>query len=308
MPAPKDLDRIDLKDLKNKFTELWGVSAKEGGYGKSPEDIKEKICIKDKHSFSLTSPHVTGGISELESDVRFSSWSESEMVTNKPITEALSDPGYMETYHVEECDAILKQGSIVIAAITSCTNTSNPSVMIAAGLLAKKAVEKGLTVSSNIKNKFSPGSRVVTDYLERTKTKKYLDRLGFDLVAYGKLTCIGNSGPLEECIENAIKEHDLIVASVLSGNRNFEAGPRSCKGKFSDVSAFGRGLCTGWQHRYRYGNRTFRWEEHSILFFLKDIWPSSPKKFQGRYVYWGEQAGNVQAKLCAWFSSNSHLG
>ena len=118
---------------------------------------------------------------------------------------------------------ILTHGSIVIAAITSCTNTSNPSVMLAAGLLAKKAVEKGLKVNPMVKTSLAPGSRVVTDYLKKAGLQKYLDALGFQLVAYGCTTCIGNSGPLDERIEKAIKDHDLITASVLSGNRNFEA-------------------------------------------------------------------------------------
>ena len=95
--------------------------------------------------------------------------------------------------------------------------------MLAAGLLARKAVEKGLKVNPRVKTSLAPGSRVVTDYLEKTGLQKYLNELGFNLVAYGCTTCIGNSGPLDETIENAIKEHDLIAASVLSGNRNFEA-------------------------------------------------------------------------------------
>lgn len=114
-------------------------------------------------------------------------------------------------------------GSVLIAAITSCTNTSNPNVMVAAGLVAKKAVEKGLTVDSTVKTSLAPGSRVVTDYLLETGLQEYLDKIGFNLVGYGCTTCIGNSGPLEEPIENAIREGDLVAASVLSGNRNFEA-------------------------------------------------------------------------------------
>ena len=113
-------------------------------------------------------------------------------------------------------------GSVVIAAITSCTNTSNPSVMIASGLVAKKAVEKGLSVNPSVKTSLAPGSRVVTDYLEASGLTPYLDKLGFNLVGYGCTTCIGNSGPLPEEVENAIKENDLTCASVLSGNRNFE--------------------------------------------------------------------------------------
>jgi aconitate hydratase len=114
-------------------------------------------------------------------------------------------------------------GSVLIAAITSCTNTSNPSVMLGAGLLAKKAVEKGLTVNPTVKTSMAPGSRVVTDYLAKTGLQPYLDQLGFNIVGYGCTTCIGNSGPLHPNIEHAVIENDFVAAAVLSGNRNFEA-------------------------------------------------------------------------------------
>ena len=113
--------------------------------------------------------------------------------------------------------------SVVIAAITSCTNTSNPSVMIAAGLLAKKAVARGLTVPSWVKTSLAPGSPVVSEYLAKSGLLAPLERLGFHVVGYGCTTCIGNSGPLDRELEEAVTKNDLVVASVLSGNRNFEA-------------------------------------------------------------------------------------
>ena len=116
----------------------------------------------------------------------------------------------------------IDHSQVVIAAITSCTNTSNPSVMIGAGLLAKKAVERGLSSKPWVKTSLAPGSTVVTDYLERSGLDEYLDKLGFNLVGYGCTTCIGNSGPLPEAISEAVNEHDLVVCAVLSGNRNFE--------------------------------------------------------------------------------------
>jgi aconitate hydratase len=119
--------------------------------------------------------------------------------------------------------ASLGTGSVVIAAITSCTNTSNPSVMLAAGLLAKKAVERGLRVNPAVKASLAPGSRVVTDYLKKTGLQPYLNKLRFNTVGYGCTTCIGNSGPLDPAIEEAVVKNDLVTASVLSGNRNFEA-------------------------------------------------------------------------------------
>src|SRR5204863_7049801 len=146
-----------------------------------------------------------------------------EMVANRPTP----DPGTEIEAESREVFAQgrthIGHGSVLIAAITSCTNTSNPSVMIAAGLLAKKAVERGLGVDPVVKASLAPGSRVVSDYLNRTGLQPYLDRLGFNLVGYGCTTCIGNSGPLAAPIDDAINKFDLVAASVLSGNRNFEA-------------------------------------------------------------------------------------
>ncbi len=144
---------------------------------------------------------------------------------SKPVTEA----GFGKK--AEEFSTVSAQvngqkvghGSVLIAAITSCTNTSNPSVMLAAGLVAKKAVEKGLKVNPVVKSSLAPGSRVVTDYLNKTGLTPYLDKLGFQTVGYGCTTCIGNSGPLAAPIEEAVVKNDLVAASVLSGNRNFEA-------------------------------------------------------------------------------------
>ena len=134
--------------------------------------------------------------------------------------DALNDTG---RYQDSEGNALdLRHGDVVIAAITSCTNTSNPSVMVAAGLLAKKAVERGMSVQPYVKTSLAPGSRVVTAYLEKAGLQGYLDQLGYNLVGYGCTTCIGNSGPLPEPVADAITDGDLIVAGVLSGNRNFE--------------------------------------------------------------------------------------
>jgi aconitate hydratase len=119
-------------------------------------------------------------------------------------------------------EAYIKHGSAVIAAITSCTNTSNPSVMMGAGLVAKKAVEKGLKVAPHVKTSLAPGSKVVTEYLKTSDLLPYLEELKFDVVGYGCTTCIGNSGPLDEAISEAVSDNDLVVAAVLSGNRNFE--------------------------------------------------------------------------------------
>jgi len=135
----------------------------------------------------------------------------------------VSEGGFGSPGAAAENDETLEDGDVVIAAITSCTNTSNPMVMLGAGLLAKKAVEKGLTVPSHVKTSLAPGSRVVTDYLEKAGLLSSLEAIGFNVVGYGCTTCIGNSGPLPEEIGKEILDRNLVCASVLSGNRNFEA-------------------------------------------------------------------------------------
>ncbi len=144
-----------------------------------------------------------------------------EQEGGSPAAIGVEDPNVHE--HVaQSVKASLKHGSVVIAAITSCTNTSNPSVMIGAGLVAKKAVEKGLSVPAWVKTSLAPGSKVVRDYLDHAGLTPFLEKLKFHIVGYGCTTCIGNSGPLPDEVSKAIDEKDLVVASVLSGNRNFE--------------------------------------------------------------------------------------
>src|SRR5207244_4650018 len=146
--------------------------------------------------------------------------SESEMRDQHP---APDTPEQVPLTAFPKAESEIHHGSVLIAAITSCTNTSNPSVMLAAGLLAKKAVERGLRVNPVVKASLATGSRVVSDYLNRTGLQPFLDQLGFNLVGYGCTTCLGNSGPLRAPIDEAISKYDLVAASVLSGNRNFEA-------------------------------------------------------------------------------------
>jgi aconitate hydratase len=209
-------DRIPLPELKSRFRELFAKPVGENGYGKDVATLSERF----RAQLGRAAP---GGGSEIPPTLRsarardVNAWSETEMVSNRPTPDAtvaeVEAPATVEVGH----------GDVLIAAITSCTNTSNPSVMLAAGLLAKKAVERGLSVSPRVKASLAPGSRVVTEYLARTGLQPYLDRLGFQLVGYGCTTCIGNSGPLDAGIEATVTGHDLVTASVLSGNRNFEA-------------------------------------------------------------------------------------
>lgn len=260
-------DRVSLTELQRTFNQLLAAPIVSGGYGK---ETNPKIYLNSNGSFSPKKHHDSGGI---EKGTVNGGWSEDEMVTNRPFTSPHIDPGYSKEH---PCSGFLTHGSVVIAAITSCTNTSNPSVLIAAGLLAKKAVEKGLKVDSMVKTSLAPGSRVVTEYLNKTGLQKYLDALGFQLVGYGCTTCIGNSGPLDEKIEKMIKEHDLVVASVLSGNRNFEARIHSSvKANFLMspplVVAFalaGRVSIDFDKEPLGYGNK-------GDPVFLREIWPSS---------------------------------
>ena len=167
-------------------------------------------------------------------------------------------------------------GSVLIAAITSCTNTSNPGVMLAAGLVAKKAVESGLSVPGYVKTSLGPGSRVVTDYLEETGLQTYLDKIGFNLVAYGCTTCIGNSGPLAPQIESAIKEGELVAASVLSGNRNFEARVHgSIKSNFLMSPPLVVAYALAGRVDIDLYNEPIGQGSDGSDVYLKDIWPSN---------------------------------
>ena len=166
-------------------------------------------------------------------------------------------------------------GSVLIAAITSCTNTSNPSVMLAAGLLAKKAVEKGLTVNASVKASLAPGSRVVTDYLDKTGLQPYLDKLGFNLVGYGCTTCIGNSGPLAAPIEEAIVKNNLVAAAVLSGNRNFEARVhQNIKANFLMSPPLVVAFALAGRVDIDLANDALGTGKDGKAVYLRDIWPS----------------------------------
>ena len=163
----------------------------------------------------------------------------------------------------------------MIAAITSCTNTSNPSVMVAAGLLAKKAVDKGLKTKPWVKASLAPGSKVVTDYLHDAGLDKYLDQLRFNLVGYGCTTCIGNSGPLAPAISEAIQEHDLVAVAVLSGNRNFE-GRINPDVRANYLASPPWSWLMPWPARWTSTSSPSRWDRiaRANQSYLKDIWPS----------------------------------
>jgi aconitate hydratase len=170
----------------------------------------------------------------------------------------------------------LKHGAVVIAAITSCTNTSNPNVLMAAGLVAKKAVERGLKRQPWVKSSLAPGSKVVTDYLERAGLTRYLDQLGFNLVGYGCTTCIGNSGPLPDAIGQAITDNDLIVSSVLSGNRNFEGRVHPLvKANWLASPPLVVAFALAGTTRINMDREPLGYDDQNQPVYLKDIWPSS---------------------------------
>ena len=170
----------------------------------------------------------------------------------------------------------LKHGAVVIAAITSCTNTSNPNVLMAAGLVAKKAIERGLQRQPWVKTSLAPGSKVVTDYLERAGLTRYLDELGFNLVGYGCTTCIGNSGPLPDAIGQAITDNDLIVSSVLSGNRNFEGRVHPLvKANWLASPPLVVAFALAGTTRIDMDREPLGYDAQNQPVYLKDIWPSS---------------------------------
>ena len=200
-------DRIELGSLKKQFTALFSKPVAENGFSKKPDELARR------HHITLTTGR--GAISDATQQApNGAPLDVVEMVNNRPTPDRVAPKAQA---------ADIGSGDVLIAAITSCTNTSNPSVMLAAGLLAKKAVEKGLTVKPHVKTSLAPGSRVVTDYLSKTGLLPALEELGFSVAAYGCTTCIGNAGDLAPEINDAIVTNDLVCAAVLSGNRNFEA-------------------------------------------------------------------------------------
>jgi len=211
-PEPEFTDVLEL-DLASLVPSLAGP--------RRPQDLVPLTELK--RNFVTSLPGLLGMKAPPErraaAEAALARWN-GEGGASPAVATALDEGAPLE---LDGAEFMLRDGSVVIAAITSCTNTSNPSVMIGAGLLARKAVEKGLATRPWVKTSMAPGSRVVTDYLVASGLLPYLERLGFDVVGYGCTTCIGNSGPLAAPVAGAIEEHHLVAAAVLSGNRNFEA-------------------------------------------------------------------------------------
>ncbi len=194
----------------------------------------------------------------------------------KALTETFGRRGNESLVSVRGTDYELEDGAVVIAAITSCTNTSNPSVMLGAGLVARNAVQKGLSVKPWVKTSLAPGSQVVTDYLKNAGLNKYLDQLGFNLVGYGCTTCIGNSGPLPEPIADAIVKGDLVAGAVLSGNRNFEGRVNPhCKANYLASPMLCVVYALAGNLKKDITRDPIGYDKKGNAVYLKDIWPSN---------------------------------
>ncbi len=227
---------------------------------------------------------------------------------------------------VEGTDYELEDGAVVIAAITSCTNTSNPSVLIAAGLVAKKAHELGLTVKPWVKTSLAPGSQVVTDYLDKAGLTEHLDALGFDLVGYGCTTCIGNSGPLPPPIAKAIDDGDLVTAAVLSGNRNFEGrvSPQT-RGNYLASPPLVVAYALAGNTKINLYDDPIGQDKDGNDVYMRDIWPSNrevhdvmmaaltPEMFRSRYsdVFKGppewQQIATAEGETYSWNPSSTYV-
>jgi aconitate hydratase len=266
-------DRINLPALGETFRSLLKKPVADGGYGKRNGHLGE-LHVVDLNGSALRDgdmPSTDQGDQVGPGEER----NKLEMVNNRPTPDTAKELKDASADPFHHGQSKIGHGTVLIAAITSCTNTSNPSVMLAAGLLAKKAVERGLHVDPAVKTSLAPGSRVVTDYLDKTGLQKYLDQLGFNLVGYGCTTCIGNSGPLHPKIEKAISDYDLIAASVLSGNRNFEARVhQSIKANFLMSPPLVVAFALAGRVDLDLSREPIGKDKQGRDTFLRDLWPS----------------------------------
>jgi aconitate hydratase len=299
-------DRVEVPALKERFNQLLDMPIAEGGFGIAKADQAIKVRVKEPIAAGGRD-EPTGGLTTLNGDAA-APMNEAEMVANRPAT--VSEGQHHDLSGLPE----ITHGQVLIAAITSCTNTSNPSVMIAAGLVARKARAKGLKVNPLVKTSLGPGSRVVTDYLEATDLQKDLDGLGFHLVGYGCTTCIGNSGPLDPAIEEALKDGNLVGASVLSGNRNFEARVHGAlKASFLMSPPLVVAYALAGTVNIDLANDALGTGSDGQPVYLKDIWPSreeieslvlsglKPEMFQSKY-------GDLNAANPEWNAIQSSEG
>src|SRR5438132_1406164 len=267
-------DRINLPALGETFRSLLQTPVKDGGYGMKDVDLDAKHLVQLNGSppsdGDMPSSDKNGPSIELGEERN-----KAEMVNNRPTPDTAKELKDSTADPFQLGQSQIGHGTLLIAAITSCTNTSNPSVMLAAGLLAKKAVERGLKIDPAVKTSRAPGSRVVTDYLDKTGLQTYLDQLGFNLVGYGCTTCIGNSGPLHPKIEQAINEFDLVAASVLSGKRNFKARVhQKIKANFLMSPPLVVAFALAGRVDVDLTNEPIGKDKDGKETFLRDLWPS----------------------------------
>ncbi len=252
-------DRIELTDAKSAFRKSVH------DYTDDPEGAPVGIDESNEESFPASDSPAPGSGAD-EKPVLFSAAEGCEGRPSKPTTVRSESRG----------EFVLDHGAVVIASITSCTNTSNPSVMLGAALLAKNAVERGLTVKPWVKTSMAPGSKVVTDYYEKAGLWPYLEKLGYHLVGYGCTTCIGNSGPLSDEISAAINEADLSVVSVLSGNRNFEGRINpDIKMNYLASPPLVIAYALAGTMDFDFAHQPLGQDTEGNDVFLKDLWPSA---------------------------------
>ncbi|RXZ45303.1 aconitate hydratase AcnA [Crenobacter cavernae] len=253
-------DRIELPEMRTSFERLLSASVADNGFGRAAAELGRRYTTGSNGCAS------SDDAQQLTQDV--AARNVVEMVDNRPTSDHVAphDGGQIDLGH----------GDVLIAAITSCTNTSNPGVLLAAGLLAKKAVEKGLSVHPRVKTSLAPGSRVVTEYLNKTGLQPYLDKLGFNVAAYGCTTCIGNAGDLRPEFNDTINKNNLVCAAVLSGNRNFEARIHpNIKANFLASPPLVVAFALAGRANIDLTTEPLGSDDKGAPVYLKDVWPTS---------------------------------
>ncbi|MDD4886923.1 MAG: aconitate hydratase, partial [Thiomonas sp.] len=290
-------DRIALSEVSHQFEKLFSAPVADNGFNQPAGRLNQRFPVTNNGKFSGEGPDTSMG---AERDVV-------EMVDNRFTRSA----AHAKAESAAGSSGLnIADGDVLIAAITSCTNTSNPSVLLAAGLLAKKAVEAGLKVKKHVKTSLAPGSRVVTEYLEKAGLLPYLEKLGFYLVGYGCTTCIGNAGPLAPDIEATITANNLVCAAVLSGNRNFEARIHpNIKGNFLASPPLVVAYAIAGTVRRDLMTEPVGYGKGGKPVYLGDIWPSSeeidklmkfamnPKVFKENYAQVAANPGKLWKKI-----------
>lgn len=312
-------DRVALPKMKEVFDTLFSKPVNENGFNQPPANLTQRFPLAlPKNDDSTRAPKLGGGLQngnsapsgKLNLGSRSSSAaSEIEMMDSHPTSVALNTGTWSQSTEIQ-----IGHGDVLIAAITSCTNTSNPSVMLAAGLLAKKAVEAGLRVHPHVKTSLAPGSRVVTDYLNQSGLMPYLETLGFRLVGYGCTTCIGNSGPLNAAIEEVIVKNELIAAAVLSGNRNFEARIHAnIKANFLASPPLVVAFALAGKVNINLESEPLGIGKNDRPIYLKDIWPSNEEiaalmKFAANPQVYQNLYSNLTKDLPLWNGITAPVG